>query len=168
MIIQTVRYGFRRNLGDYEHEELVIEAGVEQGDDPQSVINNLKAVVISNLLPRNYNLMTEEERTASTKTLKKAESKASKPKKASPSKEEKGGQKKKLRVKGTPLNPEKQLHKKLFGEVMDSVVPNWRKREKLVKKASKVMAKLAGTEFLDSEGLVIGDFSDLVSAEFAS
>ena len=168
MDIKNIRVSIRRNLGDYEAAELSLDAELGVGDDPQECINILRATIESNLLPRNFHSMSDKEQEAALKIFNKAVGKGTKTKAPKePAKTEEAPVKaKRFKAKNTPLDPNKELHKKLFGQAMTEVVPNWRKKEILQKKAGKIMKKLSGTDLIDSEGEVLESFVDAIRAEF--
>lgn len=42
--ISTVQYMLRRNLGNYEHEEITLSGAVREGADPMTAVNHLKVM----------------------------------------------------------------------------------------------------------------------------
>lgn len=62
-----------------------------------------------------------------------------------------------LRKAGTPYARENELHKKLVGELLDREFPGW-KRSELFAKAKAASVSMAGSEFLDAEGLILEAF----------
>ncbi len=81
------------------------------------------------------------------------------PKAAAPAKEEK----KKLKVKSsaTKYDRNSDLHKKMFAENVEKIIPNWRATHAV--KAKEASAKLEGKDFLDNEGLVLPSFKEEIS-----
>ncbi len=162
MDIKTIVINKRRNIGDYEHIDISISTEIGMGDDPQECIDNVLALIDSKLPPRNFNLLDEDEKEeylSATAPKKKAKAKGPAAKKAA-------APKSKFTKKATLLDPAQEMSKKWFGEVMDTVVPRWRKSPVLQKKAGKIMRKLAGEAIVDGEGNVMEEFVDLVRAEF--
>lgn len=72
---------------------------------------------------------------------------------------------KKLKSAASPYDRTNDLHKKLFGEHIDSLYPKWRSNAEVSKKAVSASAKLNGTAFLDAEGLITNSFKDAFATE---
>ena len=64
----------------------------------------------------------------------------------------------KKKGKVTPYDREKELHKKIVGEMLDEAKPKWDKNADLVKRSRIASKNFDGEDFLDSEGSVLEDF----------
>lgn len=74
------------------------------------------------------------------------------------SKEQASPTKKKFRAKDTKYDRNNEIHKNLVGEMLNEEFPKWRTTLQAV--AKQVSAKMAGQEFLDSEGGITDAFRD--------
>lgn len=76
------------------------------------------------------------------------------------------GRKTKTKV-GGKLDRTNTVHKDLFGKLLDEKYDGWRKSAQKKAKASKILDKLNGTEFLDGDGEILMSFKKEVAKLFA-
>jgi outer membrane biosynthesis protein TonB len=185
--MQAIKYLRRKNLGNYEHEELEVSASVE-GSDPQEVMDTLKAFVLSNLgletsekveAPKKEIAKKEEVKVTKEKPqakeeevkeeVKEEEAKEEEVVKEEPKKEEAKEEKKPkakkettVKVKATKLTAydrEHDPHKALLSKFLDEEFKGWRKPDEL-KKAGAASRALNGTDFQDGNGEILESFKE--------
>jgi len=191
MEIKTMEYMRRKNLGNFEHEELKVSGVLEEGERGLEGFENLKYFVLKCLDIKEEDknqlvlpvIAKEPKKVAVEKAVETVES----PKKEKPvedkleDKVEKKEEKKKGRpksevtkapavetkpvkkaVKETNYDRTLDTHKNLLGQFLDKSYPKWRVSENL-KKASEASKALSGTPFLDADGEILESFK----AEFS-
>lgn len=185
MIPETIKVTKRITTGDYEYEEVTIEAAIEKGESVEEVIAEIKETIASGLSAEKKtsqkNKHTNDAPSRKSKAQKeeaddesgddeveiteekpKPKDKKTAAKKVVEETEEDDEQeeekpKTKKKAKGaSAYDRTDDTHKKLFSEKLDQKFPDWRtKKSKMAKLAS---SKLNGTDFLDSDGDVIPEF----------
>ena len=83
-----------------------------------------------------------------------------------PSSQGSSGRKAKTKV-GGKLDRNNTVHKDLFGKLLDEKYDGWRQSAPKKAKASKILDKLNGTEFLDGDGEILMSFKKEVAKLFA-
>lgn len=175
--MEAIRYLRRKNLGNYEHEELEVSCAIEKGETPSEVFNNVKQFVHESLglsepkptaqieLP----LKVEKEK---VKNPPKEEVKVSEEKPQEEVKEEKPKAKKETKVKvkitgkATTYDRNLDTAKALLGSFLDNEFPGWRKPE-ILKKAGAASRELNGTDFQDAEGNILESFKEAFRSKMA-
>lgn len=164
LLVRHMSYTFRRNLGDYEHEELTVAIEVNDGDDITQKVTELKDLVVGNLGTRRQNEEQETEKKSRKKKEKVVDEEEESEEDESDSEEESSSKKtkskKKGRSKSTTYDREDDLHKKLVGEMLDDNFPKWDKKKSLKKLAIKASKSMQGEDFLDSDGDILEDFQE--------
>ena len=160
MKFNEIRYDKTFNLGDYQSEKIGSTIVLEDGEDPSKALRELIEFVHSRGITKVSKEIPQSTQMELTKDINpnptEEKTKVEKPKK------EKVTVVPEVKAKTTPYNRDSDLHKKLVGELLDKNCTGWRKTPSKAKDAS---VKLAGVEFLDSEGLVLKSFSDSLIAE---
>lgn len=160
-----VSYTRRRNLGNYEHEELTISVAVGENEkDTPAVIQNLKFQVLSELgidcetpvgaiaeVTDEGNVKTKEGKTVDPSTSKevKEEKKVTKKvtKKAAP------------KAKNSPYDRSIEAHRQKFAEVVEKSYPGW-KKDAAIKAAAKLASEtLNGVDLFSGQGKVLASFN---------
>jgi hypothetical protein len=159
--VTEIRYTYRKNLGNYEHEETTVAGIVEDSQEAVECLKELvslaktdlsKPVEVKNTEPKKEEKV-EEQMEFVEQPQKKEEpeiKEETKPKKTKGSK---------ATPKLTPYDRENDLHKKFFSEVLQKHYPEWKKN---IPKAKEVSISLHGTDMLDAEGTVVKSFEDSV------
>lgn len=162
MIITTIRYGKKINLGNYESESFELEAKVENNvEDYEEVVEQLKKLVNSELEDKKKPLVTKETETIKVEEPVKKEEKP---------KEEKTEEKpkkttRKRKPKKTTVTYDRTIdtHKKVLGDILDDNYKGWKKDESLKTKALHLSTSLSGKEeIFDSNGDVLESFHTLI------
>jgi hypothetical protein len=146
MKITQIRVTERAVTGQYEHEEISVEAILAETDELQSCLASLKKEIrraLDKYPTISETEVKEEEKQEEKKTEEKTEEKAEKPKR-------------KTKAKNTPYDRTNELHKKLLSEALESKDPNWKKNPK----ASEVSKAMNGKDFLSPEGVRLPEFVD--------
>ena len=140
MKITKITYTERKNNGNYEHSEITTEAEVFEGESPEMVLADLKSFTRDGLYgPEQLPLVPKVEMSE-----KKEET-------DSPPKEKKTKKKK----KEITYSREDAIHKKIFGETLSSLFPEWKKNSD---KAKSVSISLEGEEFVSESLEVLESF----------
>lgn len=170
----------RKNLGNYEHEEVSLTAVIEESDNAAECIASVKQEVLHALglsvdpVPTTKPVEPAVPQAAKKTPAKKAPAKKVeevkpepapvveevKPEPAKPV--EKKAPAKKKAVKMVPYNRDEQSHKTEFAKVLVSINPNWQAECAQLAKAASVA--LNGTDMLDENGKVLGSFVEQVKA----
>jgi outer membrane biosynthesis protein TonB len=177
--METIRYLRRKNLGNYEHEELEVSAAVD-GKDADALMVEMKTFVCGHLgletpvvgksekveAPKKENATKGETKVTKPKPQEEAP-KEEAPKEEAPKKEEtpKEEPKKTKKETTTKVRPSKNTvydrahdpHKALVGKFLDEEYSGWRKND-LLKKASEASKALNGKDFQDGDGNVLEAF----------
>lgn len=191
MEVKSMEYFRRKNIGNYEHEELKVSAVMEEGEGGKQAFAKLKDFVLDCLDIKQKDesqlvlpVMTKEPKKEAVKEAVKSE-KASEEKKPSDSKVDNKVKEEEKKAKGRPKSevikapavetkPVKKAvkytnydrsidtHKNLLGQFLDKSYPTWRVAENL-KKASEASKALNGASFLDSEGEILDSFKESFS-----
>lgn len=180
-IITEVKYLFRRNLGDYEHEEIGLTASLPEGMEASDAIAEMKELAVSSVGA----YLVNEKKETSPEPAKAASGKRSKAKPAPEEEEEeveeteegteeendeeveekapkKPAAKKATskKSKASPFDRDNDLHKDILGAFLDEEIPKWRKKEKLVKRSRSASKEMEGEDFLDKEGNILESFKE--------
>lgn len=179
MNITTVTFTKRKNIGDYNHEELSLSAVLDDDDCASECIAKIKQEVFSAL---GYAVdpvapAKVEEAKPVKKAVKKAPAKKTSPAeegvkaaiedaavKPEPKKEVKKAPVK--AVKMVPYNREEQSHKTEFAKVLVGINPDWKKECAMLAKEASVA--LNGSDFMDDKGVVLASFIAQVEAAITS
>lgn len=158
MKITEVKYGYTFPRGQYESERIDLGALVEEGDDVQAVLTELKSVVHGSKTPVVNETAPAEgvkKRTKSPSTVKApAEPVAETPAEAPSAKPAKV----KEADKPTKYDNTKELHKKLFGEALTEIDPKWKVAG--LDKAKATSTNLVGEDFINKEGFILDTFKE--------
>ena len=166
-----MRYLRRKNLGNYEHEELEVSAEISEGQSPSEAFKELKQFVEECLglsAPKEQMELPLKVEKEKVKTPKKEEVKVSeeKPKEVEAPKEEEKKkapketkQKIKVTAKATTYDRTLDTHKALLGQFLDKEFSGWRKPEEL-KKAGQASRELNGKDFQDADGNILESFKE--------
>jgi DNA-binding protein H-NS len=156
MKVKLVSYLKRKNLGNYEHEQIRLVAELEKGDTVSETISFLKEEAEKHLGQSvetvNSDFETKKAHTTeSPKSEMVAEQDVAKPKKAS---------KKSPKNKNVPYSRDITLHTDLVKGLFTKHFPNWRKD--LLVQAKQASIDLVGTDLLDEEGNVLESFEKIL------
>lgn len=157
--VTEIKYTYRKNLGNYEHEETTVVGVIEEKQDAISCLKELVELARTDLsktvytkkedkVPEQLELPKQTEDSPKEENTEVAEPKTKSKGKAA-----------KAVPKLTPYNRENDLHKKFFSEVLQEHFPEWKKD---ITKAKEVSVKLNGMDMLDAEGAVVQTFKDAV------
>lgn len=184
--ITELKYTYRKNLGNYEHEETTVGGILEDDSNPVAFLNDLKALAQGQMNVPLAEIKTEvaesksepvQEPKAEKKSKAKKETTAKEPEQmelaevapAVETAEEKPEPAKKSKAvsksKTAKYDRSNDLHKKFFGEILDTHFEGWKDNSA---KAKEVSRKLEGADMLSSEGLVLEEFEKLVIKEMNS
>lgn len=180
MEIKTMEYLRRKNIGNYEHEELKVSGVLEDGESSLEGFESLKYFVLKCLD------IKEEDRNQLALPIKQIEEKAVKSvkkheevvsdnnkleEKIEDKAEKKKGAKKaskpetvpaKKPIKETSYDRSLNTHKNLLGLFLDKSYPKWREAESL-NKAIEASKSLNGKPFLDEAGEILPSFKESFS-----
>lgn len=186
--ITEVRYEFTFNKGNYQSEKVGVTAAISEGESFLDTMSELKKIVHQfgegaiepKVFPtpneQNTEVLSvnkeEDKESPIQATEEKPKAKAGRKPLVSPEKKEelkkerlKEGLEKaatKVKSKMTVYNRELDLHKRLFGEQLTAIIPDWKKTA--MAKAKEASASLNGEEFLDNEGVVTQSFKEKLKA----
>ena len=162
-----IKYEYKKNTGNWEHELIGASAIVKEGQSPLEVLEALKSLVHGKEMAETpAEVVAKPEvkedakpakaakakKTAAPETTTKVEETV---KEATPVKSEEPAPKKKVIKVAATYDRANDLHKKLVGEILDLEYPDWRKDKQKAIEASKAME---GKDFMDSEGLILPSF----------
>lgn len=171
MKIEIIEYGYTWNRGNYESEKLSVSARVEEGEVATAVIERLKELVHGIVRDPVSVAPAVEEKVATPKVeapeiKNEIEAEVQKPTKK-PQKEREVKKKVTLaEKKQTAYDIENVAHKNMVGDILTKEVdPTWKKTPERAKAVSRSMA---GTPFLDEEGLVMQSFKELLKEKYDS
>lgn len=161
--VTELKYTYRKNLGNYEHEETTVTGIIEGNQSAVEALKELVDLARTDLSKQESSKVEKQEESKQMELVEQPETKVEESAVEVP--EEKVETKTKSKGKGkavpklTPYNRENDLHKKFFSEVLQKHYPEWKKN---VAKAKEVSLELHGSEMLDSEGTVVKSFEDAV------
>lgn len=169
MKVNGLKYTRRFNIGNYEHEEVTVDASVNEGEHPTQVLGEMINFVNTKGLGPTVTVMGKMDSTpvgaTSDHPVPKAKKETKKEKapepvqeelkpEPEPEKEEKPA--KKTKASGlTKYDRGLEIHRKLFSELLETNVKDWKNHPE---KAMKTSVALIGKDFLDNEGKVIPEF----------
>lgn len=162
MKINEIRYDKTFNLGNYENEKIGVSCAVAEEESAYAVLAAMKIFVATRGLEVPETPKVEEKpKITSTTELKVYVEEAPiveelKPKKA------KAKATTKAKAKGTPYDRTNEIHKKLFSELLSREFPTWKTKQESKDAGRDASKALEGEEFLDSEGLILPSFTELV------
>lgn len=185
--VNSIKYTRRWNLGQYEHEELTVDAAVEEGENASEVLEEVMEFVLSKgkLQTNGKDKPSEKVVVADGPTPKPNtpvptadKTKAKKEKAAAPPKKEAIEEKKEEKVeekteeqpqrktkvvgKVTKYNRNLDLHKKLLSETLEENHKGWRANASKAKEAS-IKLENDEVDFLDAEGKVLESFKEALA-----
>lgn len=185
MKITTIKYMERKNLGNYEHEELSAEAIIGETDDYVASMLTLKDLVHNTLHGTlNKPIIKEEVKEVVAEVVKEEKPKAVRAKKSavviqeqasteqvvvnatSPSTDEVEEVKKEKPKKVTKYSSDIPEHKSIFGAYLAKKYGDAWKTAKPVAEIKAFTASLNGKDFLDDVGTVVPSFIELVHGFF--
>mgnify|MGYP001376863270 CR=1 FL=1 len=190
MQVLTIEYAYRKNLGNYEHEEVKLSASLESGDNVQESIANLKLLAFCSLQPV-VNKQPEQPKleeaitpTQQTEILNDNESKDNSKKKSSKKGNKKSSEesseksevieasdileqvlepKKFKKSEFAPYSRDNVHHKAMLTSYLNSSFPNWQKKEGI----KDFSISLEGKDYVDSKGNIVDSFKALFIEFFA-
>ena len=155
-----VSYTRRRNLGNYEHEELTISVVIgEDEQHPGLAISELKERVLTELgcevpvesiekVTDEGNVETKSGKTVDPSTSKEVEKKKTTKKKA-PAK----------KAKNVKYDRSIEAHRQKFAEVVEKSYPGWKKDKEVAGAAKETSAEMNGVELFSPQGKVLAAFN---------
>jgi len=171
--IAEISYMKRTNLGNYEHEEITATVVLDEGDDAEQSLVDLKAFVAGEkketpapktVAPKKSKAIEKEEEIEEIEeVVEEDEEEEVKPKakaKTTPAP-------KKKKSKATPYDREEELHKTIFGDCLTEINKKWRTDKKLKLKAQAASRVLNGADFLDADGEVLESFKESLEDQLA-
>lgn len=179
MIIELVEYKYVFNKGNYSSETIGLTARVEKDESAIAVLEVLKRTVhgeyeSQKIDPRYDSAVPKEPISPKAATPKveapeiknEIEAEVQKPAKK-PQKEREVKKKVTLaEKKQTAYDIENVAHKNMVGDILTKEVdPTWKKTPERAKAVSRSMA---GTPFLDEEGLVMQSFKEILKEKYGS
>lgn len=191
--LNSIKYSRKFNLGNYESEEIGVEAFIQGEETPKQCLAHLMdfvnsrgqadfAVTQVKKADGPVEIKAAEETTTKVdqrqkeESVKKEEIPAPKPKKefknpqppVRTTPEEKAvaklPQKAAAKSRATTYTRTTELHKKLLSELLDSAHPTWRANPTKAKEAS---LKMEGMPFLDDSGKILDSFKEELKKEMA-
>lgn len=173
MKINSLKYVRKFNLGNYESEEVGVDAMVEDGENATSVLDSMIQFVntkgkVNNVQPYSTGALGKTTAPSEPTVVEEPKKKAAAPKKEKapePVKEEAAPapapapeepkQTKKKASSVTKYDRSAETHRKLFSEILEANVKDWKMNSE---KAKEVSVELIGQDFLDMEGKVLPEF----------
>lgn len=150
-----ISYMRRKNLGNYEHEEVMISVAAEDGEDRGKVLNTIKNEVLSALGLDNQ---VSQEPAAVEEVVEEPAAEEAPEKKPKKKPAKKG--KKEKEPKTVAYDRTVQAHKDELADLLNTHYPDWKKTAEGKKLAKEVSLKLNGEPIFDDKGEILGTFSD--------
>lgn len=175
MKVQEITVNTRRQVKEYEFDEVKMVAILEDADSPAEVRENLLALCLGKTEAKAPEYVSVEEANKEIKEMARnslpeaalAEDSAAKPPAKKVAKK-KTTKKKVVKKKAKTIAYDRTLdvHKKEMGKLLDSIEPSWRKKH--LDTAKELSIEFNQKEFLDDKGSVLESFRNELSAAFAS
>lgn len=177
MRVTEISYVRRKNLGSYEYEELSMSAVIEEGENTSEEVDKLKNEVLSALgivtaptpepvketkVKEEKPKVKKEPKQEIPPVIEKEEEETPEPPKLPETKEKKAPKKEKV-VEPTPYDRDKQTHKDLFANLLNTSFPGWSTDKAAIGRAKHASLAMVGEDFLNEKGEILPTFKEAVN-----